>query len=322
MKEITFLKQNADKWKNFETIIKKPKKANPDTIAELYIELTDDLAYSQTFFPDSKTTSYLNALAIRFHHALYKNKKEDSNRIITFWKTEQPLLFYKHRKQLLLAFIIFSIAILIGWISSAYDATFVRLIMGDSYVKMTLDNIEKGDPMAVYKSMTGTTSFIAITVNNIKVAFLAFAAGLLFSFGTGYILLFNGIMLGAFHYFFYEKGLLFISVLSIWIHGTLEISAIIIAGCGGFIMGNSFLFPATFSRLESFKHGAKQGIKIIIGIVPVFIVAGFLEGYITRFTKMPKLLSITIILASLLFVIWYYVIYPVSIVKKAENEGK
>lgn len=319
MKEITFLKQNADKWQQFENLISTKGNSDPDLMADLFIQLTDDLSYSKTHYPKAKTTQYLNSLAARVHQEIYKNKKEKKSRIITFWKYELPFIFKNSHKQLLYAFLIFFIAVLIGAVSSAYDDSFVRLIMGDSYVNMTLENIDKGDPMAVYKKMNEVDMFLGITVNNIYVSFLCFAFGIFFSLGTGYLLFTNGIMLGAFQYFFYTKGLLFESVLVIWIHGTLEISAIIIAGCAGLTLGNSFLFPGTYSRTASFVRGAKQGVKIAVGLVPIFIAAGFLESFVTRYTQMPMWLSLTIIVGSLTFIIWYFIIYPIRLNNKAKT---
>jgi uncharacterized membrane protein SpoIIM required for sporulation len=142
------------------------------------------------------------------------------------------------------------------------------------------------------------------------VSFFTFAFGILFSVGSGYFLFTNGVMLGAFQYFFYSKGLLLTSVLTIWIHGTLEISAIIIAGAAGIVMGNSILFPGTYSRLDSFKRGASEGMKITIGLVPIFMMAGFLESFVTRQTEMPALIKLAIILASAAFIVFYFLIYP------------
>ncbi|MBK7183355.1 MAG: stage II sporulation protein M [Bacteroidetes bacterium] len=319
MKEITFLKQNADKWQQFENLISTKANSDPDLMADLFIQLTDDLSYSKTHYPKAKTTQYLNSLAARVHQEIYKNKKEKKSRIITFWKYELPFIFKNSHKQLLYAFLIFFIAVLVGAVSSAYDDSFVRLIMGDTYVNMTLENIDKGDPMAVYKKMNEVDMFLGITVNNIYVSFLCFAFGIFFSLGTGYLLFTNGIMLGAFQYFFYTKGLLVESVLVIWIHGTLEISAIIIAGCAGLTLGNSFLFPGTYSRATSFVRGAKQGVKIAVGLVPIFIAAGFLESFVTRHTQMPMWLSLTIIIGSLTFIIWYFIIYPIRLNNKAKT---
>ncbi len=107
--------------------------------------------------------------------------------------------------------------------------------------------------MAVYKGMSEGSMFLTITINNIRVSLLAFAAGVLFSVGTGYILFRNGIMLGAFHYLFFEHGYFDDTILTIWIHGTLEITAIIIAGAAGLIMGNGLLFPGTYPRAYAFR---------------------------------------------------------------------
>ena len=120
----------------------------------------------------------------------------------------------------------------------------------------------------------------------------------------------NGIMLGSFQYMFYEQGLLWESARTIWIHGTIEISVIIIAGCAGLVLGNGMLFTGTFTRLESFKRGVKNGLKIVMSTIPFFIIAGFLEGFVTRHTEMPDFLAIFIIVSSLSLIIFYYVLYP------------
>ena len=208
---------------------------------------------------------------------------------------------------------------LVGAFSSANEGEFVRSILGDGYVNMTLENIEKGDPMAVYKQMGEFNMFLGITINNIRVALLAFSFGILLGVGTLYIMLRNGIMLGSFQYFFYEKGLLWESARTIWIHGTIEISVIIIAGCAGLVLANGMLFPGTYTRLESFKRGVKNGLKIMLSTVPFFIIAGFLEGFVTRHTEMPDAMAVLIILASLALILFYYVIYPIQLHKKEQK---
>ena len=303
-----------------EAFIYSKENMDTDKLASLFIELTDDLSYSRTFYPESKTTQYLNSLTAKVHQSIYKNKKERKERFIQFWKYEVPLLFYKHRMKMIVSFSIFLLSMLIGVVSSAGDSGFVRLIMGDSYVNMTLENIDKGDPLAVYKQMNGVDMFLGITFNNIRVSFIAFMLGLLISFGTAWILMSNGIMLGAFQYFFHVHDLLFESILVIWIHGTLEISAIIIAGAAGLVLGNSILFPGTFSRRESLRRGAKDGLKIVVSLVPIFIMAGFLESFVTRYTEMPVPVSLTIIIGTLSFVIWYFFIYPIRVYHNRDNK--
>jgi uncharacterized membrane protein SpoIIM required for sporulation len=310
MQEVAFLRQNAEKWKQLEEALKAPRQVEPDVLAELFVEVTDDLSYARTFYPDSKTTHYLNGLAADVHRAIYRNKKEDRRRFVTFWTREVPQAVREARTELLLALGIFVVALLIGTISAANDAGFIRLILGDRYVNMTLENIANDDPLAVYKGMHQADMFFGIAVNNIRVAFTAFAMGLLASFGTGYILLQNGIMLGSFHHLFYEHDLLLEALLVIYIHGTLEISAIIIAGGAGLVLGNSLLFPGTYSRLESFMRGAKRGVRIVVGLVPVFLLAALFEGFVTRYTEMPLALSLLIIGGSLAFILWYFVWLP------------
>lgn len=131
----------------------------------------------------------------------------------------------------------------------------------------------------------------------------------------------NGLMLGSFEYYFFAKGLGLQSVLVVFIHGTLEISAIVIAGCAGLILGNSILFPKTYGRWTSLAKGGRDGMKIVFGLVPLFLAAAFLESFVTRYTDMPAWLSAGILLASLAFIIWYFIIYPVQLHKRIETAG-
>jgi uncharacterized membrane protein SpoIIM required for sporulation len=310
MREAAFVKQNKDKWLKFERVVQNNISISPGELSKLYVELTEDLNYAQTFYANSETSAYLNELSVGIHQKIYKTKKESKNKIYQFYAKEFPLFFYKYRPTLLVAFLLFLGFSAVGAYSASADDGFVRLILGDAYVNATVENIQKGDPMAVYKKANETDMFLGITVNNIKVALFAFTAGILAGLGTIFILMKNAIMLGSFQYFFYDQDLLWESARTIWIHGTIEISVIIVAGCAGLVMGKSLLFPKTYTRLQSFIQGVKAGLKIVISTVPFFIIAGFLEGFITRLTGMPDWLAILIILSSLFLIIYYYVILP------------
>lgn len=137
------------------------------------------------------------------------------------------------------------------------------------------------------------------------VSFNIFVSGLLTSFIPGLILFQNGLMIGCFDTFFYQQGLLGESLMATMLHGTLELSSIIVAGAAGLAMGNGWLFPGTYSRLESFKCGARRGMKIVAGTVPLFIIAGFIESFLTRHTDMGDELRLTIIALSAIFVVFY-----------------
>jgi uncharacterized membrane protein SpoIIM required for sporulation len=310
LKELTFIRDNIDKWQKAEGVAENAMAQSPDQLADVYTDITTDLAFAQTHYPESRITIYLNNLSQALHGEIYRNKREKWSRIITFWTHEVPQTMYDARWLLLASFIITVVSALVGVISQMADIDFVRLILGDDYVDMTLENISKGTPMAVYSGGAETPMFLSITINNIMVAFITFAMGLLTSIATGWYLFRNGIMLGSFEAFFYQHGLLGESMLAVFMHGTLEISAIIVAGAAGISLGNGFLFPGTYSRLESFQRGAKRGLKIVVGTVPIFITAGFIEGFVTRHTEVPDAIRLSMILLSLAFVIFYYVIWP------------
>jgi len=320
LREAAFLKKNKDKWLLFEAVLDGKKDIEPDKLSDLYLEITDDLSYASSFYPKSNTSLFLNALAVKAHQKIYKSKKESKNRFISFFKTECPLLFYNYQKQLAIAFLVFVLFTIAGAYSASQDGDFMRLILGDSYVNETLENIEKGTPMAIYSQAGASKMFLMITLNNIKVALSTFILGILFCIGSLYLLMQNGIMLGSFVYFFSEKQLLWESSRTIWIHGTIEISVIIVAGCAGLVLGSGLLFPKTFSRVNAFKKSAKDGLKIMLSTIPFFIIAGFLEGFVTRHTEMPDWLALFIIISSLALIIFYYVIYPIKLTHNQTNE--
>ena len=310
MKEVSFIRQNIEKWKSFEDIVDHATVHNPGVLADAYTEIATDLSFSRAHYPKSRITIYLNNLASAIHHELYKNKKEKYTRLIYYWTHEIPEVMYHSRKELLYSFIVFIICVGIGALSAFHDETFVRLILGNGYVDMTLENIKNGEPMAVYDHTSQFPMFMTIIFNNIRVSFMVFVAGIATGLGSGLVLFYNGIMLGAFQSFFFQYHVGWESVLAIWLHGTFEISAIIIAGAAGFALGNGWLFPGTYPRGYAFKQGAKRGLKIIVGLIPVFITAGFIESYLTRHTEYPDFIRLAIILGSLACVIFYYIVLP------------
>ncbi len=320
MREAAFIKQNKNNWIKFESLLQNYSEIDAEVLSDLYIKLTDDLSYAQTFYNGSETHKYLNELSVAAHQKIYKNKRESRNKFYRFYFVEFPLMFYKYQKQLLFSFVAFAFFVAVGAFSAANDSDFVRLILGDAYVNQTIANIESGDPMAIYKKSNQVDMFLGITINNIRVSLTAFTFGVLLGLGTLYIVIQNAVMLGSFQFFFYEKGLLWESARTIWIHGTIEISVIILGACAGFVVGQSILMPRTYTRLQSFINGAKDGLKIVISTVPFFIIAGFLEGFVTRLTQMPDWLAILIILSSLGLIIYYYVILPIQVNKAHETK--
>lgn len=315
MREASFIERNKEKWLSIENNLSIHVDVNPDELASNYIELTNDLAYAQTFYPESRTKDYLNELAILAHQKIYKDQKASENKLKHFFSYEIPYAVWQMRRPLLFSFLIFLLASIIGFLSAHYDENFVRLILGDAYVDQSIDNIRKGDPAAIYASGNNFGSALTITINNVRVAFLAFTFGVFFSVGTGYILFSNGIMLGAFHYMFYEYGVLQKAMSAIWIHGTIEISVIIIAGGCGLMLGNSFLFPKSYSRMEAFIRAAKLSMKVLASTIPFFILAGTLEGFVTRYYHISMTMCLLIIIITWVMILYYYILRPFQLAK-------
>jgi len=321
MKEITFLRQNYQRWMEFENLLNVGDFKDPDALADLFVRITDDLSWARTFYPGSNTEKYLNDLAARIHQEIYKNKKEKRSRLLTFWSREFPLLMRGQQMNLYIAFLIFAVSMWIGVISAANDSGFVRLIMGDEYVDMTLENISNGDPLGVYKSENHFAMFFFIALNNSKVAIFCILAGLFHWLGVGFLLFRNGVMLGAFMYFLADAGQLQEALLTVWIHGVIEIWCIIVAGAGGIAMGNALWFPGAWPRGIAFMRGAREALKIAIGLIPFFFLAAFFEGFVTRFTEMNDAGRMCIIFGSLVFVVWYFIAFPFVLAAGQKKES-
>ncbi len=310
MNESTFINDNKDKWQELETLLSKEHK-DPDLLHELFTKVSSDLSYARTFYPNRTIRLYLNELTQRVLDLIQNRKSSFTFADIKgFYLHALPQELWRARKSILASLAIFSLAILIGVISTVYNPDFTAVILGDRYVEMTNENINNGDPMAVYKSQGQVDMFFGISINNIKVAFLAFVLGLFGSIGTVMLLMSNGIMLGTFQYFFYQKGLFLTSFMTIWIHGTIEISAIVIAGAAGLILGDGLLNPKSYNRSLSMQVASKRALRVLLSTVPLFLIAGFLESFITRLTELPIFVKATIILLSLFFILYHYVIYP------------
>ncbi len=310
MTETDFINQNKAKWQELEQLLLQKNK-DADLLQKLFVKVSSDLSYARTYFPNRSVRLYLNQLTQDVFNSMGKKQSGSAkDRIIIFFTEILPFEVWRSRKAFLISFLVFAVALSIGIISSIHNPEFASVILGEDYISMTEENIDKGDPMAVYKDKAKVDMFFAITYNNIRVAFLAFVIGLLGSMGTILILTYNGIMVGAFQYFFYNKGYFLTSFLTIWIHGTIEISAIVIAGAAGMILGNGLLFPKSYQRSASLQISSRRAIRVLLGTVPLFIIAGLLEAFVTRHTGLPITVKAGIIIFSALFILMMFGIYP------------
>lgn len=309
MKETRFIAQNKEKWRESETLLENEAK-DPDKLSNLFTQIIDDLSYSRTYYPNRSVRVYLNKIARQYFSIIYSHRSRRRNGFRQFWLDELPQIVIHCKKELIISLLFFLMAMAIGVFSSINDPDFAGTILGESYITMTNENIAKGDPMAVYKKSQEMEMFLGITINNLMVAFRTYVLGVFLAIGTLASLLFNGIMVGCFQYFFIARGLGLESALTIWLHGTLEISSIILAGGAGLTLGRGLIFPGTYSRLQSFQLSAIRSLKLMLGITPVFVLAAIIESFLTRYTDVPDVVKIAIILLSAAFIIGYFVVYP------------
>ncbi len=309
MKETRFIAQNKEKWQESENLLKESEK-DPEKLSNLFIQVVDDLSYSRTYYRNRSVRVYLNKIAREYFSIISRHHKSRRNAFRHFWIDELPQIVYKSRKPLMISLIIFLISAAIGVFSSMNDPQFASTILGERYIAMTEKNIENGDAMAVYKASHEVEMFLGITLNNLMVAFRTYVFGVFFSIGTVAILLYNGIMVGCFQFFFVERNLFAESALAIWLHGTLEISSIILAGGAGLTLGSGLLFPGTYSRIQAFQITAIRSLKLMLGITPIFVLAAIIESFLTRYTDVPDVLRLLLILLSAAFIVGYFVVYP------------
>jgi len=316
MKETSFIEQNKEKWKRFERAASSSV-SDPEELSDLYMDITDDLSYAQTFYKRRTVRVYLNGLAQKVYSGVHKQKGETFKKFISVWKTSLPLEIYRSRKNLTFALICFLIYVTIGVISSQLIPDFSNIVLGDEYIRMTNENIQNGNPLGVYADEDQLQMFIRITTNNLKVSFLTFFVGFFFTIGTHILLFSNGVMLGAFQNFFYMKGLLINSFLGIWIHGAFEISCIVLAGGAGLTAGHGWLFPGSFTRMQSLQLSTKRGLKIMLSIVPFVVIAGFLESFVTaNYQDLEGWTKWMLILFSFGIILFFYVFYPLYVARK------
>lgn len=309
MKESSFIKKNLDTWKEYEQVTSQ-KHEMPKKFSKLFVKITDDLSYAYTYYNNRSVRLYLNGVANSLFNRINKSEGFRFANVRKFFSHSVPLAIYDARREFQITFVLFVVSMLIGVLSSKYDPDFAPLILGDDYVSMTEQNIANGDPMAVYKEMAPVDMFFAITLNNCLVAIRTFVLGFFMAIGTIIIMLYNGIMVGTFQYFFVEHDMFKESFLTIWQHGVFEISSIIMSGAAGLVLGKGLVFPGNYTRFQSLRISARKGLKLMMGIIPILVIAGFIEGFYTRYTEAPTFLRVLTILLSLIFIIGYFIVIP------------
>ena len=317
MRETDFIGQNKDKWVAFEKKLGQ-KDFDPDELSRLFIETTDDLAFSRTYYPNRSVRVYLNGVSQKTYRSIYKNRKRVKGAFWKFWTSDLPDAMYHARKSLLVSFLVFVVGTSIGILSTIQDPSFPAIMLSEEYIEMTEDNIAQNNPMGVYQDESAMEMFFQIAWNNIKVSLFCFVLGLLFEVGALFFILYNSVMFGSFIWFFVQRGLMKESFLAVMLHGTIELSMIVVAGAAGVILGRGLVQPDSYSRLQSLTRNARHAMKIMIGVSTFLVIAAVVESYLTRYSVAQTAIGqlfldsgrLLFIIFSVVIVLGYFVLLP------------
>ena len=139
----------------------------------------------------------------------------------------------------------------------------------------------------------------AIMTNNLTVSFTTFAFGISAGLGTVYMLAVNGLLMGVICAACWQAGLGLRLATFVAPHGVLELPAIFIAAAGGLLIARGLLFPGSLPRRDALVYGG-QGVRLAFGIIPMLVVAGIIEGFVSpsRWPTQPSSSSPRLFLAS------------------------
>lgn len=317
MRERIFIKDNFEKWQNFEQNLKGFNQ-NPEKLRKQYIEVIDDLSYSKTFYKNRSVRVYLNNLAQSVQLSIFKNKKNSIEKFKQFFNEDIPKIAFLGRQELLFAFVLLLISISIGIVSSIYSPEFPVTILGEKYVNQTIENINQGNPFGIYKDKDQMEMFVSILTNNLRVSLIVFIFGIILGYGSVFIMISNGIMLGVFMYFFYSRNLSTEFNLTVWMHGSIEILTLVIETFAGILLGKGLIATGTQTRKESFIFWGKKGIQLFLASIPFIVFAAFVESFITRHTDLPNTVRLIFILLCVALMLFYFVVFPYIKYRKIE----
>ena len=313
MQRNEFIKQRMNTWLGLQQSIDaidgrdatRPDEATILNFIQHYRRTIADLSLVRSLFPRDPLISELGALLCKAILLIGRGPRSDAERIASFFRERYPAVLLRFSRFFLLSSLIFCCSTIFGFAVTRVNPFFANAIVGDEYVYMTADNIEKGHPFAVYQSKFKYAMSGFIMANNIKVAFSAFAFGIFYGVGTFLILIFNGLMLGSLSAVFFDCKLLFGFATTVLVHGTLELFAIMVAGAAGLRLGQSLFRPGMLSRKRALADFGVEAFIMTLAMVPIFVMAGALEGYVTPL-GLPAVSRVLIITGNMILLAAYF----------------
>lgn len=249
-------------------------------LGQLYRSATSDLALAQRDFPQAEVTLYLNQLVGRAHAAVYQSEPLQANRLRRFVTHGYPRLFRETGWFTLVAALLFILPGVFTAVIAAQNPETARWIL-PTQAQELIPQVQQGDLWTDVPLNERPAFSSMIMTNNIRVAFTAFAGGMLAGLFTVFVLIFNGILVGGLTGVTTHYGLGFDLWTFIIGHGVIELTVIFIAGGAGLLIGWAMLRPGLLSRKDAVQQAAQKAVRLIAGCVPLLMVAGFIEGFIS-----------------------------------------
>ena len=249
----------------------------------LYRQTAADLAAVREDPYEEALARSLNQLLARGHNLLYAGRGHSGWGIWQFYSREYPRIFRQNFGYVAAAFFLFLMAGLMGALLTFRDPAFERFFLGPSMLetihqhKMWTDSVLTIQPLAASGIMT----------NNIVVTLYAYVGGIIAGLGTIRAMLYNGLMIGVVGVACYEGGMSNLLWSFVAPHGVLELPAIFIGGGAGLMLARGLLFPGFLSRKESIAKAGRESVRLVLGIIPILIVAGTIEGFFSP-THLPS----------------------------------
>ncbi len=300
MVSIHWVQRRKSHWERLEKLAERAQKGlsglNHSELQELgllYRQTATDLAAVSEDPTNSQLAAYLNQLLGRSHNVIYMGHRPRAIGIVTFYRETYPRVFRETLPMTLVAVIVFLIAGIAGWAVTIHDPAFARRLLGPEM----MDTIDRREMWTHSVVAVKPLAASAITTNNLTVAFMAFALGIT-AVGTLWMMMFNGLLLGVVGAATWRTGM----AISLWSfvapHGSLELPAIVIAGGAGLEIARGLLFPGLLPRKESLASAGGRASRLVLGTIPLLLVAGFIEGF---FSPTSAAIPMKFLLGSLLF---------------------
>lgn len=279
-----FIKLREKDWKRLQDLLGKSRgrsslsAAEVRELSDLYRAVTSDLALAQRDYARQRVTAFLNQLTARAHSVIYQEDVSDPRQFLRFITHTIPQTFRQTWLFTLAAFLLFIIPAAISFRVAFTDPDALARALGMTDLQQTLADSDIWTEIPV-EDRPASSAFIMS--NNIRIAILAFGAGISFGIVTVYLLIFNGVFIGgvlgmAYHYGMGDELLAFIVG-----HGVIELSIIFIAGGAGLQLGWALLNPGLYSRRDALVLAARRALALAVLAIPFLIIAGLIEGFVS-----------------------------------------